>query len=364
MVNQSRLFGPSFSSKDSELTSFLRTPEFRAFLEDLWQRFKPYLSVRQEKEFRDLEAQPHPRIWEMYLAVALSEQGFTLSTRLSEGPDIKLCNPVVWIEAVVSTDGDEGNRIQAPVFPHAASRLPEILPKATVWGGPPEAKIIERIVTSIKEKKNKLTGYDRKGKHHRGYIEKGLVKETDPYVIALNTYKTSFAQFDHQHTPGHIPLIAKALFGYGETTFLTLFPRDGRSRPISSDRWDHIYRTDWQVNEHKTIPTNLFFRDEYSGISAVIVSKEGFWSWGNRIPAPLCENFIVVHNPLATRNPLPNGWLKSGHEIWIEQGQLRKRFWKDGSEQLNESLPLPTLFSKSEDGRNNYQRVSSVNAFR
>ena len=33
----------------------------------------------------------------------------------------------------------------------------------------------------------------------------------------------------------------------------------------------------------------------------------------------LWERF-VVHNPFA-RNPLPNGWLKSGHEIWIGQGQ-------------------------------------------
>lgn len=360
LKTMTRLFGPSFNSKDSELMNFLGTPEHKAFLEGLWQRFRPYLGAGEETEFRDLEAQAHPRIWEMYLTVALSELGFTLAEKLKEGPDIKLLSdPPVWVEAVVSTDGDKGDpRIQA------ASCVPQILSSAPVWGGPAEDQMIERFITSIKEKRNKLTGYDdRKGKHHRGYIEKGLVKEIEPYVIALNTYKRSFAQFDHQHTPGHIPLLAKALFGYGETVFLTLFPRDGRSRPISSDRWDHIYRSHRQVKEDKIVPTNIFFQDEYSGISAVIVSKEGFWTWRHRIPIPLCENFIVVHNPFA-RNPLPNGWLKSGHELWIEGGELHKRIWRDGAEQLTESFPLPTLVSELEDGRCDYQRVSNVNAFR
>lgn len=352
------LFGSSFMTQDSELMNFLANPEHKAFLEGVWEKFRRYLKSAEETEFRDLEVQPHPRIWEMYLAVALNEQGFTLAAKSREGPDIKLCNPSVWIEAVVSTNGDTGNKKQ-----HPASRLPEILTGAPVWGGPPEDKIIERIVTSIKEKKNKLTGYDdRKGKHHRGYIEKGLVKDSDPYIIALNTYKTSFAQFDHQHTAGHIPLVAKALFGYGETVLLSFFPRDGRSAPTSSDRFDHLYRPHLQATKEKRVPTNIFFQEEYSGISAVILSKEGFWTWTHRIPVPLSENFIVVHNPFAL-NRLPNGWLKSGHEIWIEHGQLQKRIWKNGSEHLKESFPLPTLVSKSEDGRRDYQRVSKVNAF-
>lgn len=243
--------------------------------------------------------------------------------------------------------------------------MPEIVTLAPVWGGPPEDKIIERLSASIKEKNNKLSGYDddRKGKHHRGYLEKGIVKNTDPYIIALNTYKTSFAQFDHQHTPGHLPLIAKVLFGYGDTVFLSGFPRDGRSAPISSDRWDDIYRRYVTGKQGKKVPTNIFFREEYSGISALIVSKEGFWTWQHRIPAPLSQNFILAHNPLA-RNPLPNGWLKSGHEIWIEQDELHKRIWKNGSEHFIERFALPTLVTVRGDGRRDYQRVSNAIALR
>ena len=49
---------------------------------------------------------------------------------------------------------------------------------------------------------------------------------------------------------------------------------------------------------------------------------------------------MLIHNPLA-RNPLPRKWLRSGHEIWIEQGQLRKLIWQNGNEQALESFQLP-----------------------
>lgn len=203
------LFNANFDTDDRELTNLLARSDSAAdkgFLEDLWQKYCPHIRAEEQKAFRgDLKAQPHSRIWEMYLAVALLDCGFDLADQPREGPDIQLRTPTIWVEAVTSTDGDKGKKSAQPV-----SRTPEILPSGSVWGGPPEDQIILRCLASIKEKKNKLCGYeDRKGKHHQGYIEKGIVTNTDPYVIALNTYKTSFAQFDHQHTPKHITFDCK-----------------------------------------------------------------------------------------------------------------------------------------------------------
>ena len=75
------LFGPSFTSEDSELMNFL-TAEHSAFLEGLWEKFRRYLKSAEEIEFRDLEAQPHPRIWEMYL-----RESFPLPTLVSMSGD-------------------------------------------------------------------------------------------------------------------------------------------------------------------------------------------------------------------------------------------------------------------------------------
>ena len=252
------LFRPTFTTHDRELTNFLSNTVHRRFLELLWQEYYPYIKA-EEMEFRDLKAQPHARIWEMYLAVALRHCRFDLVDKRAEGPDIQLRNPTVWVEAVVSTDGaKEGSNCIQPV-----AEVPDLLLSESMWGGPPEDKIILRCLTSIDAKLKKLNGYyDSKGNPRPGYIDKGIVKETDSYVVALNTYKTSFTQFDHQYTPNHIPTIVKALFGYGEAVVLG-----------SSNKINYRYRRRVKKTQ---VGTDIFFQKEYSGVSALIISKEGF----------------------------------------------------------------------------------------
>jgi hypothetical protein len=314
---------------DRELSSLLLDPsatEVVYFLDRLWQEYSPFI-LETQKFLGGLRAQPFTRIWEMYLGCALRERKFDLNPKGEAGPDIKLVNPTIWVEAVASTDGAKGNKngIQP------AAHVPKILLSESMWGGPPDDAIILRCLSSIDAKLKKLNRY-------RDSKDKGIVGESEPYVVALNTYKTSFAQLDHQHTPNHIPTIVKAVFGYGERVLLQFHPRDGLSAPISSGRFDN-YRYRRHVNR-TPVRTDIFFQEEYSGVSALIVSKEGYWSWRHRIPPSLSENFILVHNPLAI-NPLPKLWLKSGHEIWIEQGELLKRVWRDGTEHQIERFPLP-----------------------
>jgi hypothetical protein len=101
--------------------------------------------------------------------------------------------------------------------------------------------------------------------------------------------------------------------------------------------FDSNFATDDPESE---VRTDIFLQQKYSNISALIISKEGFWSWQNRIPSCLSEAFTVVHNPLA-KNRLPKQWLKSGHELWIGEVQFHKKVWKDGREYSHETFPLP-----------------------
>jgi len=320
------LFDSKFETDDAELAVVLTSVEYVAlknFLEDLWQKYQPRIGSDEIGFRADLKAQPFPRIWEMYLAVALVESEFDVAHKPNRGPDLKLVNPTIWVEAVSSTDGNKnGKQIQ----PSAAT--PEVL-LPPVSSGPPEGDIILRYLTSIDEKMKKLLGYDdRKGKWHPGYIERGIVNHSEPYVIALNTYKTSFALYDHQHTPNHLPTIAKSVFGYGNS---------GR---VSSDRWEYEYRSHVINRSDAKVSADIFFQEAYSSLSALILSKGGFCMWQQGIQESLSENFMVIRNPLA-KNRLPQIWLKSGHEIWIEGGQLHKRIWRNGNEHLVESFPLP-----------------------
>lgn len=330
------LFDSNFATDDPELTHLLArsdSADILAFLEDLWQKYCPHIKPQEQKAFRgDLKAQPHSRIWEMYLAVALLDCGLDLADRRREGPDIQLCNPTVWVEARASTDGNDGKKSTQHL-----SRVPEVmLPE---WsGGPPEDKMILRWLTGIDEKVKKLNGWRDKEVWRPGYVEKHIVNETEPYVIALNTHKTSFSHFDHQFTRNRIPTIA-FLFGYGQAVFRTFRPLDGFSPPIHLEL-EYEYQSQIEKSSGSEVRTDILLQEDYSNISALIVSKEGFWSWQNRIPSSLSEAFTLVHNPFA-RNRLPNEWLRSGHELWIENGHLHKKVCKDGDEAYRETLPLP-----------------------
>ncbi len=235
-LDMNTLFDSKFNTDDQELEKLLTDPKVKNFLEGLWQKYFPYVL---ENSFRgDLKSQPHARIWEMYLANALIECGFQLVRKGERGPDIQLEEPLVWIEAVAATDPNKGNAKNI----QSVSKTPEILLTESMWGGPPENEIILRWTNSIDEKRKKLNGY----------IAECLVSENEPYVIALNTHKVSFAQFDHQHTPNHIPMIVKAMFGYGGSVLRTFYPKDGSSPPISSDKFEYEYRP------HIVKPTAVF----------------------------------------------------------------------------------------------------------
>jgi len=314
------LFDSTFTTDDAELQNLLAAARVKDFLDDLWARYSPFVT-EQSKFIAGMKAQPFTRIWEMYLGCALGESGLVLESKGEEGPDLRLSNPRAWVEAVVSTDGQKPHTTGQPT-----SKVPEVLLDESMWGGPPEDKIIWRCATSIDAKRTKFNGY----------LANGIVKQDEACVIGLNVHKTSFAQYDHQHTENHIPLIAKVLFGYGRCVALQLHDRKGLSPPISIDGLHYEFRP--QVSG--SVPTDMFFREETSAISALIVSKEGFWSWHHRIPKSLSVGFMVIHNPLA-RNPLPRKWLKSGHEIWIEQGQLHKQIWENGIEHALETFQLP-----------------------
>ena len=314
------MFDSTFTTDDPELSNLPAAATVRDFLEQLWTEYSPFVT-EQDKFIAGMKAQPFTRIWEMYLGCALRDCALELESKGEEGPDLKLANPRVWVEAVVSTDGQRSQTTTQPT-----SRVPEVLLHESMIGGPPEDDIIWRWATSIDEKRKKF----------RRYLEKGMVNPTEACVIGLNVHKTSFAQYDHQYTENHIPLIAKVLFGYGRCVALQLRDRKGLAPPISIAGFHYEYRP----NIFRSVPTDIFFREETSAISALIVSKEGFWSWHHRIPQSLSQDFMIIHNPLAL-NPLPKNWLKSGHEIWIEAGQLHKLIWRNGTEHALESFHLP-----------------------
>jgi hypothetical protein len=126
------IFDSTFTTDDPELSNLLAAARGRDFLEHLWTEYSPFIT-EQDKFIAGMKAQPFTRIREMYLGCALRACGLTLEPKGEEAPDLKLANPRVWVEAVVSTDGQRSQTTTQPT-----SRVPEVLLHESMIGGPPE----------------------------------------------------------------------------------------------------------------------------------------------------------------------------------------------------------------------------------
>lgn len=300
------------NSQDVELKWLLENQEWsniKVIIEELWQNYSSSILGRNRKGFINdcKNAGFHARFWEMYLGCALKNYGYELVKKSELGPDICVKSPKIWIEARIATDGIIGTMQNSN---DSMNRVPKF-PAPNQLFGVPEDKILLRYRTALEDKNSK----------YQKYIKKGVIGETDPYIIALNAWKVSFAIFDHQYTDGIIPTIFKALFPVGNDVF-------GFTQGASSiDYRMYQYReTLDKIKEDGSLePIDMrgFLKDENIGISGVLFSKVGISWLYNFYSEKLAANFIFIHNPNA-KNSLPKGWLKAGHEYWFEGDVLVK----------------------------------------
>ena len=280
----------------------------KVFVERLWGFFSPYA----DHNFRGKIATSFSQhFWEMYLAFGLAMQGANLqpissggqSRRDRLGPDLQLLGlpHPVWVEAIVPFRG--GGPDQVPEM-----RL------GTVQDIPSEALIL-RYRHAIEEKFRKLLFY----------LKKGVVKDSDPYVIAINSRSLPFGIYEPP-----TPRILQALFPLGDL-FVTFDPV--AKRVVESG---HQHRAQIEKKKGNPVSTTVFLDPIYEGISAVLFCPSNVW---NRPPndAEVGLDFMFIHNPLA-KNKIPHQWLKCGRECWMEDDHLViKNWYKELTNSENES---------------------------
>jgi len=135
----------------------------------------------------------------MYLTVYFIEMGFEVECP-KPGPDIGIDfnGQKIWIEATTPTNGD----------PNSAHSIPKIEPDGTVYAVPNE-KIILRYTNSI----------DSKIQQYKKWIDKSIVREYDPFVIALNP-----KIIDFEYADTNPPRLLQTLFAIG-TPYISINPQ-------------------------------------------------------------------------------------------------------------------------------------------
>jgi type I restriction enzyme S subunit len=251
------------------------TTQIRSFMENLWRKYRPYA----DKHFmQQMQVDLDSRFWEMYLACTLLENSIPPSSSPA-GPDILIEHESgrIWIEAIAPTGGADNN----------PDRVPDMKPGVVTEV--PGDEIVLRYRAAISEK------YDRK---YHSYVESGLIMPTDSYIIAINGCKIDAAIMETEH-----PRILKAVFPIGDLQ-VTIDTKTGIVI-------DTKYQLRFKIRRASgaDVRTDLFLNPEYASLSGVLYSYASV----RKVPNKMGEDFVLIHNPLAT-NRLPYGFLKVGRE--------------------------------------------------
>lgn len=268
-------------------------PERKQRVQQLWELVEPFVDTRRPQA---AAADFNSTFWEIYLAAALLHAKISLVPRSERrckdgGPDIE-ATPTAWIEAILGTGGKTEHGIADPEVPDISKGA------AAYWV--PDDKILVRIETALRTKREKYVAYR----------SRGIVLENEPYVIAVNGGSMPFGRIDTE-----IPRVVRAVFGLGELT-VTI---DRETLKVVKEEYPLQLSVSSGKNE---ILLGLFARPEYAFVSAIL--------WGTadvlNLPDVLGRDLILVRNPNASA-PMPHGWFREGREYWAEGNRLREHQW-------------------------------------
>ncbi|MEH6542701.1 MAG: hypothetical protein V7721_02060 [Porticoccaceae bacterium] len=241
---------------------------------DLWKRYEQYADENFVTEIqRDFSA----RFWEMDLTCLLIDLAKDVACP-KPGPDIKV-DETVWVEAISPSQGADGSPDRVPdIVTGIASSIDSDL-------------ITLRYTAAIEEKHRK----------YLGYIEAGIIKESEPYIIALNSSQIPAASLELP-----MPRIVSAVLSIGSQ----YVEFDRKSGDIVGGGFHH--KESVRKKSGSDVPIDMFHNPNYAGISAVLYSGTDSC---NR-PEKNGSGYILVHNPLA-KNPIGTGFLGVGKEAII-----------------------------------------------
>ena len=276
-------------------------------IEDMWAKCWPYVDPRlPANAINDF----FPAFWELDLANSMLENGVALVEKtVSKGPDL-VCRstPNVYVEAIVTTPGD-------PTHPDS---VPSIFNEVT-WDVPHDQFIL-RLRNAIEVKTEK----------RNEYLKKGILGETDPYVIAINS-----APIDSSRLEMSLPDILRAVLPFGDE-YVTIDVPSGNSvgggfhhRPeiLKTKRLpddptrtspDHPPESATRLPPEKSpVSTTVFQDPKYDGVSAVLFSC---CDEVNRPNVPGAE-LTLIRNPRATKSPIPENFFCFGREYVVNADQ-------------------------------------------
>ncbi|MDX2084527.1 MAG: hypothetical protein SFZ03_03975 [Candidatus Melainabacteria bacterium] len=236
----------------------------KAFVEALWERYEPICSDNTRQFLNDARIDFIQRFWEMYLGVTLSQLSYwdadkhKSKTKGDGKPDFYLEyeNHPIWIEAVAPKSGESPDNYSGST--ECMAKLEQWQNQQDrddnalfVWSGSAdwEAGAL-RISNALSEKQKKI----------QNYIKKEVIGTNDLVIIAINLSDVDPNGMPVDTPNGECP-VACVLNGWG------LLARNDKGK------WVLTPAEPAQKSSGATVKQKLFDQDDYSIISAVLVSE-------------------------------------------------------------------------------------------
>jgi hypothetical protein len=238
-----------FAHYDESYVANACFPERRKVFDEAYELCKPYLDdgfvneIKKPGKFMD-------RVWELALCSILLHKGYKLEkwkkTRKPR-PDfcILLGDKKIWVEAICPALG-EIDGVEPPpdlkpgvIFSRTVSIADDVRPRAL--------RVSSALTTKLKKRDK--------------YIKGGLMKETEPYIVAVNTNRVSYVNSS--------AIEELTLYGMG------LHQINIRTNEASR-QWVPEIPKHPTPDASVSVPIAVFLRDEYKGISAAIFHDRWF----------------------------------------------------------------------------------------
>lgn len=276
---------------------YIHRQETRNWLESLWEKYREYA----EPNFLNRLREPggfHPFSWQMYLAGVILSKKYKLQPNAGSGPDLqlKIDDKNIWIEAVITTSGDDENAV----------------------GLPKSGAIYDSLDPRVARISNALT------KKYEKYLEKyrgSICKEDEPFIIAINGSLTN--TLDESRA-------AEATV-YGRGNDVLIRAADGTMKGGFYELREAIEIK--KVSGQTKIQTNYFCSDCFREISGIIYCEQHVINANNNSGTPE-ENLYFLLNPYA-KNRIDLKEFNIGKLILMNENRQIIREYERGKKALD-----------------------------
>ena len=238
-------FGKRFQSLLENAKSLPKASEYLEHMERYWRIYQPFASPDFQHQLLADDDKFYSLTWELMLGARLLEAGYHLvPSRNDERPDLCLIleGKRIWIECCLPTGGD-------PSKPNSVTE--------TVSDGEfhdvDHDKSVLRCTQSLSEKK----------RQHQRWIAKGVCKQDEPFLIALNGLNLTLGI-----TNSSLPQILRALYATGD--MYVIF--DSKNPEYRESGYHFKPKID--KSEKTAISTSFFLENDNNHISGVLFSTD------------------------------------------------------------------------------------------